>query len=649
MSADVRDADKLKRAYNHSDEQKDFEVTETALKESQVGRAVGRLQTHAAKRVVDLALEIVAKWELALEKAKGSTRIPHRRPLNQVGKAPGAAGTPSTSTAAKIKLPTAKGHSNTGISINVRKETPFHLSTAALIDEEHTCYRQSLDEFASRDDIQEAKDDEFYDKMVVNSQRILSYLSPPMDWRVTLSGGEILAALRMVTHADHGEGIDRSLVLYPAHPISSRTLFQLSTFTKVPSWLSDLHQKIWIQKSGEQIIRTVKIEYADYKRLDERLAEVRPGSPGAIRDIKLDFLWSLPSTISGPLDDKEAIDGDHFDDDVHSFFPITLQYLDLFRLGLRRMSLRMPAPLLIRREYHALSKLLSKLPKDSAGSVMISGQPGAVNSWLGGPIVAYCDADGLSSKPSQFLMENYTIQIIAVCPLNETMPGSSHVMKLVTKLWSPRELFTVACLSASLSPTSIIQLKRNLEREIQDLSTKNNLMDLFSQTRLQRSLSHSIFQLSPMNDMRLFDDAIVTPVSPWALELISHSYERSQENISLQFYHAIADIPSAGTLRMIFQLRVLAYFRDLREPTTFKVRRPSDSFTSVGLHSSGLELDDAVWCKKQRHLVPKSTFPSVDSLLFLPKDTLIGFQATVRPEHPIATAGLRRILSWLKH
>lgn len=212
-------------------------------------------------------------------------------------------------------------------------------------------------------------------------------------------------------------------------------------------------------------------------------------------------------------------------------------------------------------------------------------------------------------------MENYTIQIIAVCPLNgmsenwtETMPGSSHVMKLVTKLWSPRELFTVAmffnprdipwsclhdvltycgpnlrrCLSASLSPTSIIQLKRNLEREIQDLSTKNNLMDLFSQTRLQRSLSHSIFQLSPMNDMRLFDDAIVTPVSPWALELISHSYERSQENISLQFYHAIADIPSAGTLRMIFQLRVLAYFRDLREPTTFKVRRPSDSFTVNG-------------------------------------------------------------------
>lgn len=255
-----------------------------------------------------------------------------------------------------------------------------------------------MDEFASRDDIQEAKDDEFYDKMVVNSQRvrgwlqgrysrvpgsqidtILSYLSPPMDWRVTLSGGEILAALRMVTHADHGEGIDRSLMLYPAHPISSRTLFvsRQDAEAEVPSWLSDLHQKIWIQKSGEQIIRTVKIEYADYKRLDERLAEVRPGSPGAIRDIKLDFLWSLPSTISGPLDDKEAIDGDHFDDDVHSFFPITLQYLDLFRLGLRRMSLRMPAPLLIRREYHALSELLSKLPKDSAGSVMISGQPGA--------------------------------------------------------------------------------------------------------------------------------------------------------------------------------------------------------------------------------------------------------------------------------
>lgn len=120
---------------------------------------------------------------------------------------------------------------------------------------------------------------------------------------------------------------------------------------------------------------------------------------------------------------------------------------------------------------------------------LVDGSIKIVNSWLGGPIVAYCDADGLSSKPSQFLMENYNIQIIAVCPPNgmsenwtETMPGSSHVMKLVTKLWSPRELFTVAmffnprdipwsclhdvltycgpnlrrCLSASLSPTSII-------------------------------------------------------------------------------------------------------------------------------------------------------------------------------------------------
>ncbi|KAF9244473.1 transcription elongation factor [Melanogaster broomeanus] len=50
---------------------KDFQVNEAILRESKAGLAVGKLRSHEAKEVSDLAKEIVKKWKNEVDKAKG--------------------------------------------------------------------------------------------------------------------------------------------------------------------------------------------------------------------------------------------------------------------------------------------------------------------------------------------------------------------------------------------------------------------------------------------------------------------------------------------------------------------------------------------------------------------------------------------------
>lgn len=54
---------------------KDFKVNESILRESKAGLAVGKLRTHEAKEVSDLAKEIVKKWKNEVERAKGGAKV----------------------------------------------------------------------------------------------------------------------------------------------------------------------------------------------------------------------------------------------------------------------------------------------------------------------------------------------------------------------------------------------------------------------------------------------------------------------------------------------------------------------------------------------------------------------------------------------
>lgn len=52
---------------------KNFQVNEAILRESRAGLAVGKLRTHDAKEVSELAKEIVKKWKNEVERAKGGS------------------------------------------------------------------------------------------------------------------------------------------------------------------------------------------------------------------------------------------------------------------------------------------------------------------------------------------------------------------------------------------------------------------------------------------------------------------------------------------------------------------------------------------------------------------------------------------------
>jgi hypothetical protein len=137
---------------------------------------------------------------------------------------------------------------------------------------------------------------------------------------------------------------------------------------------------------------------ADYDALQVRLKELHPDNdtphhdslnPG-VQIAKLHFLRSLtPVDASLPRypnedeDDPEiqSPDGDEDNDDPenqlpNSLFPSPLSTLDLSTLELKNVTRRLPSPLLLRQEYEHISKLIEREPRHSAGSVIVSGQPG---------------------------------------------------------------------------------------------------------------------------------------------------------------------------------------------------------------------------------------------------------------------------------
>ena len=75
-------------------------------------------------------------------------------------------------------------------------------------------------------------------------------------------------------------------------------------------------------------------------------------------------------------EDDQTEGDDEVDEELCSLFPFTLEYLDLSSLNLQSPPPRMPLPLLIRKEYHILSRMLNDLPQDGRGSAIITGQPG---------------------------------------------------------------------------------------------------------------------------------------------------------------------------------------------------------------------------------------------------------------------------------
>jgi hypothetical protein len=160
------------------------------------------------------------------------------------------------------------------------------------------------------------------------------------------------------------------------------------------AWLLELHSKIWGRENLRlELFREAEITVAHYRELQKHLTELQPGrtlqnyTSADVQTVKLDILRSLkpPSPVPSGRNDDETVgmeqtedggDSDGLDDELRSFFPATIRYLDLSSLELSNPPLRLPLPLLIRQEYDAISMLLDDLPKGNSGSEIVSGQPG---------------------------------------------------------------------------------------------------------------------------------------------------------------------------------------------------------------------------------------------------------------------------------
>jgi len=118
-------AKQLQTAPNHSELigilsilKKDYQVTESLLRESKIGLAVGKLRTHSAKDVSDLAKEIVKKWKHAVDKEKQSQGVVSTKATTN-GKVVADAGKRSATPA----TPTGTSATRTAKSDNVKGKT----------------------------------------------------------------------------------------------------------------------------------------------------------------------------------------------------------------------------------------------------------------------------------------------------------------------------------------------------------------------------------------------------------------------------------------------------------------------------------------------------------------------------------------------
>lgn len=355
--------------------------------------------------------------------------------------------------------------------------------------------------------------------------------------------------------------------------------------------------------------------------------------------------------------------------------------------------------------------LYQTIPTERDGNAvyLIDSSIKVVKFWPNEHITAFFDADGPSSRPAEFLLNHLFVKIIAACSPNNAFQQwikkpvcPTWVSRRITTLWSRKELFLTGWVivyksgnytdiiyrmflaPADLSysrlrelttyfgfnprhcfhaPPSIKEAMLRIQIEIEGCSAKMCLEDFWRETRSTKSISHSVFQLSPSinDDERLLDDARILPVSTWALTALLNIYKKHQANASYEFYKLLKGSQGTGPLRgAMFEVQVLEYLAALKGQEQFAIRRLSNSdtdqwtypgpTTSSFSHSSTFtqSLRDAVTQKISLLLVPQPNFAAVDAILYTPGDVLTGIQVTVNTVHTVAVVGLQCIQGWLK-
>jgi len=219
------------------------------------------------------------------------------------------------------------------------------------------------------------------------------------------------------------------------------------------------------------------------------------------------------------------------------------------------------------------------------------------------PVVAFLDADCHPTFAPQPFLNNRRVQLItAASPEGATQPYMSQfahdslMLQLAAALWSPNELFSTGifihprdmtytrlkestsyfgfnprwCFKGSRSNTAMTHFKLKVEKNIPSIPPMVNILPILHETYTTSGPSHSIFELSPADDMRLLDGARVGAMSMWALDLLLNQYETRQSDAAAKFYHSIAGMRSAVSLRGRVMERQVLKYSDSLSPVDFR-------------------------------------------------------------------------------
>ena len=219
------------------------------------------------------------------------------------------------------------------------------------------------------------------------------------------------------------------------------------------------------------------------------------------------------------------------------------------------------------------------------------------------------------------------------------------------------------CFDASCSVNRLESKKQEVVRKIDRIAgnTSRIFQALNSNELDADALSHTIFQISPANELRQLETCHWDAVSQWAFNSLLNKCEAHEANATSQFYRQLSGIPWAASFRgHLFKRQVLNHLCGLRTEYTFSIRRLTDSdqttWTYPGIKGTPFQkatviekIKEAVGNHMPLHLIPSDpNFPAVDSIVYDPNEQrLTCIQITFKSEHSIAVIGLQRIQRWL--
>ncbi|KAH9952840.1 hypothetical protein BC827DRAFT_1252018 [Russula dissimulans] len=499
--------------------------------------------------------------------------------------------------------------------------------------------------------------------------------------------------------------------VFPLIDIASALVEQSRAGDSIPTdfpWLAEVHSKIWNREDlRPQLFRKVEVTRAHYDQLQKRLNELHTDrdsqdynstNPDVLR-AKLDLLQS-PTPVEAlspehPADDNDDLEGSS------SLFPSILSFVDLSTLGLEQdVPTRVPLLFLLRQEYEVISNLIEKRPKNSGGSVIVSGQPGTgktiylylrlIENMIEGRPFLFQDIEGnvyhvaekgvevVKSRPSKE-------SIMAFVDLDEKKRPDHWIKQasptrpptqLVVALWSYEELILTGiflfqddltfkllrestsyfgynprrCFAASHSAATLEDHVKMASYSINSAAyhESDNLLQLLREAKeggLGADVSHTLFQILPANHKRMFSECLVETVSRWALDLL---LEKCESRKLMQVLHYLK---GTGTPTQQFSIRRLT---DSNQPPLTPVMwtYPEDIQHFSFQNSTVLDaITKAVNRRGALLLIPLArNFPAVDSILYGPNDAyaVTCIQITMNNNHPILVSGLQQIQSWLK-